>query len=71
MPYPIYSATGHGFGKPRRQAADPAGTDYSGNQAFQPLPAPVGAYPFHLDLRWFWAPLRLRRSRPLAAFRST
>ena len=50
MPYPIYSATGHGFGKPRRQAADPAGTDYSGNQAFQPLPAPVGAYPFHLDL---------------------
>ena len=50
MAAPITSPTGHAFGKPRRLASDPPGSNYSGNQPFQPVPPPVGIYPYHLDL---------------------
>ena len=44
-------STGHRFGRPRLLAGDPpARASYSGNQPFQPLPPPVGPYPYHLDL---------------------
>lgn len=43
-------STGHRFGRPRLLAADGPRSAYSGNQAFQPLPPPVGPYPYHLDL---------------------
>jgi hypothetical protein len=46
----LSSPTGHGLGKPRRLASDPPGLNYSGNQPFEPLPAPVGVHPFHLTL---------------------
>jgi hypothetical protein len=44
-------STGHRFGRPRLLAGNPpARAAYSGNQPFQPLPSPVGPYPYHLDL---------------------
>src|SRR5215469_73531 len=44
-------STGHRFGRPRLLAGSPpARAAYSGSQPFQPLPPPVGPYPYHLDL---------------------
>jgi acid phosphatase type 7 len=50
MGAPYEPSTGHRFGRPRLLAGDGPRTAYAGNQAFQPLPAPVGSYPYHLDL---------------------